>query len=142
MGEVRLPGTGINLIGAYIDGQIDLECASLPDNSPMPALILEKCHIPAPILLQSALLRYLSLSHSLISELRADYIHVSGRVDISGIKAYPSGNLAGTGKTAQDICRVTMCGAFIEDGIEALNAHLVAPAKQPAYEKYSGRAAS
>ncbi len=141
MGKVLLPGTGLRLIGATIQGSINLEFGCLPDGKSLPPLALEECYIEEPIILTSARLRRLSLKGSRISVVEADHIHISGQLDIVGVHPYPSGERKGAGINPQDICRIGMRGAHIEDGIEAAHAHLVGPRISDSYEIYAKRSA-
>ena len=137
--RISLPATGIRIVGAVIDGEINLEHGCHGDGTPLPILWLERCDIRSPIRLTSTRLRRLCLKDSRLSEILADNIHVTGQIDLSGIMPYPSGDGLGAGTGKQDICRISLRCAHIEDGIEGARAHLVGPRRNDDYEKYSQR---
>lgn len=85
----RLPETGLQVAGAYIEGDernsestngLDLEGASLPHD-----LALFDCHIPDPIILRSAKIKNLLLNESDVkAEFTADRLQAEGDVFLRG----------------------------------------------------------
>ncbi|MGZ3306340.1 MAG: hypothetical protein ACXU8U_10820, partial [Asticcacaulis sp.] len=126
-----IPGTGIWIAGARIEGMLDLENGMLADNKPMPNLRLHRCDILGDIgkcdkdrggiRLKSAHLRTLCLKGSHIIELDADYARFEGLLDISEISGFDSVRGASDGR----LCRVSLRGAQLGTGLEAAHAMLV-----------------
>ncbi len=137
---VKVSGMGLRLKNAAITGLLNLEHGSLANGDDMPKLSLENCEIKDGINLKSAKIQRLCLKGSMISELIADHVHISGLLDIRFLKAHPLSGKVGIGKSPQPLCRLRLCGAHIEDGIEAGGAHLVGPPFSTDYRKYSERA--
>ncbi|MEI9904563.1 MAG: hypothetical protein WDN06_11770 [Asticcacaulis sp.] len=81
----------------------------------------------------------MDLRDSCISKLNADYVHIDGLLDISGLLPHPEGP-QGAGSVGQRLCHVCLRGAHVEDGLEAARAHLSGPPRRPNYVRYSQRA--
>lgn len=134
---IKVSGIGIRLKYATIRGVLSLEHGSLADGSPMPKLSLEQCDISEGINLKSAKIQRLCLKDARLSELIADYAHIDGLLDVRGLSGHPEGP---SGAFNLPLCRINLCGAHIEGGIEAGGACLVGLPDNPGYKKYSGRA--
>ncbi len=137
---VQLSGTGIRIKGARIVGELNLKYGCLSDGGELPRLSLEDCDIRDAIILKSARLRRLCLKGSLINEVLADHAHISGMLDIRDVRPNPNGVKTALDTPSRHLARISLCGAHIEDGIEAGGAYLVGPEKDDSYVKYSQRA--
>lgn len=84
---VRFPGVRVS--GARVEGELDLSDCATPQAG-LPALALDNCDIPQPILMESTRISRLSISGSRFRALNAREIEIDGLFDFSGASPFPT----------------------------------------------------
>jgi hypothetical protein len=130
---VVIRSAGIRLAHATIKGKLNLQDASGPGDSPLPRLRMENCFFLETIHLQRCRMRSLSLRKSRFSSLDARGAHISGEVDLTGVRGIGKGS--DPGNFGQ--CWVQMSSAKIEDWLIAPFAQFMAPPRRASFVKMS-----
>ena len=136
--QFPIHGPGIRLVGATIEGSINLDDLCAADGAPLPPLVLERCLVPSPITLCRARLRYLSLNGSRVVHVRGKDAVISGPVDLCGLQSSQAPEHS-TGEGKEGLCWVELQGASV-GALLAGNARLVAPPKRSDFAPLSQEA--
>jgi hypothetical protein len=125
--EVRAPG--LQLTGAQITEDLDLDDGCAAEGGPLATLKLHRCLIPGKIKLNRAHIRHLSLDDSRISHLHGHHLRIDGPLSIKGIKTSEAAHLIGETPEPErhGLCWIDLCGAIIGGGIYAAGAELAVP---------------
>ena len=129
---VRVTNAGVQLAGAKITGELNLQDVTRAGGGPFPRVSLEKCWFEHPLRLQRCHLHSLSLEDSRFSELNASAARIDGPVNLSGIRGIeehaeePDAERFGH-------CEVTLATAKIADRVVVERAHLVARPERPGF---------
>lgn len=143
---VKIPAIGVRVKGATLIGPLNLVDGRGSDGGPMPALVLEACICPDPIVVDHARIRHLSLKGSRITHLSGRGVHIESTLDLTGLT---SAETMATGfhgvpirdgdarPVAQGLCWVELPEAEIDGAVEANGADFSAPAKRENFDPYA-----
>ena len=132
---ITVRGNGIKVHNVYVSGRLDLDNGCLPNGEALPRLSLEECYIPERMSLLSCRLRRLCLKNSRLNFLRANDALIGSQLDIEGVRS--CGEIIGAQK--QPVCRISLRGAHVEDGIEARKAVLTSNPARSGYVPFNSR---
>ncbi len=91
--DARILKPGVRIAGARVEGLLDLSDSAGPDGG-LPALALEHCDLPFPVMLSGARFARVSFNFSRITSVMAEGARIDGDFSFNTVKPMPGQNVA------------------------------------------------